>query len=29
MSENEIVTGFCEMIFRERQSNKVFPTVFF
>ena len=29
MSENEIVTGFCDMIFRERQSNKVFPTVFF
>ena len=28
MTESKIVTGFCDMIFRDRQSNKVFPNVF-
>lgn len=28
MTENQIISGFCEMIFRDRKQNKVFPNVF-
>lgn len=28
MTSKDIINGFCEMVFRERSNNKVFPNIF-